>query len=54
MRDKAQSLKLFNDQKLLDDHPWYSEFLSKIMVSPKSELSQYEQTLKDEIKGYEN
>jgi hypothetical protein len=53
MREKAQSLKSINDQKLLDDHPWYNEFITKVMVFPKGELSQYELVLSEEIKGYE-
>ena len=54
MRDKAQSEKLIYDQKILDDHPWYSEFISKVMVSVKGELSRYETLLIDEIKGYDS
>lgn len=53
MREKAQYLKSINDQKVFDEHPWYNEFITKVMVSPKDELSQYEQILIEEIQGYE-
>ena len=52
MRDKAHSEKSISDQKILHDHPWYSEFISKVMVSVKGELSRYELLLIDEVKGY--
>jgi hypothetical protein len=52
MREKAQSLKSISDQKILAEHPWYNEFISKVTVSPKGELSQYEQVLIEEIRGY--
>ena len=51
MRSKSDSQKAIHDQFILEHHPWYSEFETKIVVFPKGEISQYEQILIDEVKG---
>ena len=51
MRETSLSRKVIDDQKILDAHPWYSEFINKIMDSPKGELSHYEKVLIEEIQG---
>ncbi len=54
MRSKASALKAAEHIKILNQHPWYNEFLAKIvnLNSAKSDLARFEKQLVDQITVY--
>ena len=54
MRTKAAALKTAEHAKILKEHPWYNEFLAKIvnLNATKSDLALHEKQLVDQITGF--
>lgn len=54
MRAKSASKKASHNSRVLNEHPWYNEFVNRVvsLSGAKADLAAFEQQLIDQIRGW--